>query len=117
MVLEIDTSSKKNIKLALISQKMRKEHEFAAPFSQAERLLPEIKRFLKDNQVNLADIKEIVVNNEGSSFTSLRIGVTTANALAFALSIPVRAMNNEKSGNYVAPQYDREPNITVKNDK
>jgi tRNA A37 threonylcarbamoyladenosine modification protein TsaB len=43
------------------------------------------------------------VADEGGSFTSLRIGVITANALAYALKIPVigesgRALTKKKLG-------------------
>ena len=65
-------------------------------------------------------MKKIKVENYGGSFTSLRIGVITANALAYALKIPVEANSkinhkNKKFGLYsiVEPVYDREPNIGI----
>ncbi|HPW05950.1 MAG TPA: hypothetical protein PLA05_03260, partial [bacterium] len=62
---------------------------------------------------------EIRVQNEGGSFTSLRIGVLTANALAYALGIPVTPLNGGKSfkfvgGQAVRPKYQSEPNIGKK---
>ncbi len=86
--------------------------------NQAEKLLPALETFLKAREVKLGDLKKIVVASRGGSFTSLRIGVITANALAYALKIPVVAeektvRKNKKFGRYsiVEPDYDREPNI------
>ncbi|MBU1160797.1 MAG: hypothetical protein ABII99_01050 [Patescibacteria group bacterium] len=56
---------------------------------QAEKLLPAIDKLLKKNKIKLSDIKKIQVENQGGSFTALRIGVVTANALGYALGIPV----------------------------
>lgn len=60
-----------------------------APRQQAEKLLPAIDRMLRTKKIKLNAIKKIVVVNRGGSFTSLRIGVLTANALGYALKIPV----------------------------
>lgn len=122
--------------------------EIEARYAQAEKLLPLIDKMLKrrkllagkaglkdKSQTGLARIKEIAVVNKGGSFTSLRIGVVTANALGYALGIPVRpvdesgGMNDKKrkkaggkfepgkkSGKFsiVQPKYYKEPNITLK---
>ncbi len=87
---------------------------------QAEKLLPLINNLLIKNKVKLTDLKKIIVANQGGSFTSLRIGVITANALAYALKIPVESepktskKNKEFSGySIVEPIYDREPNIGI----
>jgi len=88
--------------------------------NQAEKLLPTLETFLKARKVKLSDLKKIVVASRGGSFTSLRIGVITANALAYALKIPVERQEktgrkNKKFGRYslVEPDYDREPNIGI----
>lgn len=89
-----------------------KKKSFAAARKQAETLLPEIVKFC-----DLKKITAIKINNSGPSFTALRIGVTTINALAYALGVELIAtekdnvfkVNNKK---YAAPVYDREPNIT-----
>ena len=63
-------------------------------------------------------LKKIIVANRGGSFTSLRIGVITANALGYALKIPVLAEwpGPKKAKKFagrslVEPIYDREPEI------
>jgi len=58
--------------------------------------------------LNPTDITAIQVNPGPGAFTSTRIGVSIANALAFALGIPV---NNQEPP--VEPIYSSPPNITV----
>jgi tRNA threonylcarbamoyl adenosine modification protein YeaZ len=57
--------------------------------NQSTDLLPLIDKFLKNNQIKLNDLTGILVNLGPGSFTGVRIGVTTANALAWSLNIPV----------------------------
>lgn len=119
MILYIDTASAEEIELALEKNgKIVAKKKVSAPRSQAEKLLPAISRLLRGARASLNDLEKIAVNNRGGSFTSLRIGVLTANALAYALGIPVEPQ--EKSGKnpkkfglhaIVEPIYDRLPDI------
>lgn len=123
MILYIDTTNNQDILLAL---KKGKETlaRMAEPAErmQAEKLLPTIEKLLREQGVKLSDLQAIKVNNHGGSFTSLRIGVVTANALAFALGIPVTGVDKKdiKSKNgikIVEPKYSFEPQITMKKKK
>ncbi len=93
--------------------------KISAPRKQSEKLLPAIDKLLKTKKIKLKELKKIIVANYGGSFTSLRIGVITANALAYALNIPVEAETKMKkvkefSGySIVEPIYNREPNIGI----
>ncbi len=86
---------------------------------QAEKLLITLDKLLIKHKIKPKDIKRIVVADEGGSFTSLRIGVITANALAYAWKIPVQGESGQvlvakKLGfNLVSPKYQGEPNIGV----
>ncbi|MBU0897781.1 tRNA (adenosine(37)-N6)-threonylcarbamoyltransferase complex dimerization subunit type 1 TsaB [Patescibacteria group bacterium] len=124
MILYIDTT--KNDQVTIIVKDNGVEvvaKSFSAPRQQAERLLPEIDKLLKNKKIKLKDLEKIEIENSGGSFTSLRIGITTANVLGYALGIPVigisgktkiiKSKNNRKF-NIVEPIYNREPNITVK---
>lgn len=95
--------------------------QFASNHRQAEDLLPAIDKMIKAKELKLSDLKNIEVNNYGGSFTSLRIGVITANALAYALGIGVKgtAGKEKKAGRngkfkVIEPYYDAEPRITKK---
>ncbi|MDO9399664.1 MAG: tRNA (adenosine(37)-N6)-threonylcarbamoyltransferase complex dimerization subunit type 1 TsaB [bacterium] len=124
MILYIDTT--KNDQVTIVVKDGNREvatKVFSAPHQQAERLLPEIDKLLKIKKIKLQDLKKIEIENSGGSFTSLRIGVATANALGYALGIPVVGFGGEtkivknkdnQEFSVVEPIYDREPNITVK---
>jgi len=121
MTLYINTASQAEIIIALQDgQKIIGQKKLAAPQSQAEKLLPAIDKLLKTKKIKLSAIRKIVVANSGGSFTALRIGVITANALAYALRIPVEAEStgkrfSKKFAGYslVEPHYDRPPNIGI----
>lgn len=115
MILQIDTSEYNKIKLALLFRDKRVEQSVEVQKNQSEKLLPLIHEFLRKNGFDKTDIEEIGVENRGDSFTSLRVGVITANTLAYALKIPVYDFfggNIDISGiKIVKPYYGREPNI------
>ena len=89
-----------------------------ARYRQAENLLPLIAEVIGGDHKK-EEIESIEVENEGGTFTSVRIGVTVANALGYAWGAPVKGTSSEKKEKEVAgititrPGYDREPNITV----
>ncbi|OGF27592.1 hypothetical protein A2303_02905 [Candidatus Falkowbacteria bacterium RIFOXYB2_FULL_47_14] len=119
MDLFIDTTQDHNIALHLKEgTRVISRKKFSAKYSQAEKLLPAIKKILDKNKYRLKDIAKIIVCNHGGGFTALRIGVVTANALGYALGVPVtndKVANTKKNtGKFsvIKPEYDREPNIT-----
>lgn len=56
---------------------------------KAQVVLPLIERLLKKHKLALQDIDGIEVKPGPGSFTGVRVGVSVANALSFALGIPV----------------------------
>lgn len=131
MTLFINTASYDEIVIALLASdgKKIKTKKFKAARQQAEKLLPAVSKLLESQNKKLKDITNVQVVVTGGSFTSLRIGVVTANALAYALNISVEAVSSDgevlknqaakkfATYNIVTPQYDREPNIGVKKEK
>ena len=118
MELIIDTSKNQNILIELSSEgKSLAKKDFEASFTQAEKLLPEIDLLLKKINKNSKDLKKIKVANSGGSFTALRIGIVTANTLAYSLDIPVSSLDGKSIKIdeivMVKPQYSSEPNITI----
>jgi tRNA threonylcarbamoyl adenosine modification protein YeaZ len=123
MTLYINTTQNNLIEIAIKNKgKFIAVKKFKSDRTQAEKLLPAIEKLLKANKLKLNNLKNIEVENGGDSFTSLRIGVVTANALAYALGIAVASNGGKskavKSGKrnfrVVEPVYNREPDITAK---
>lgn len=119
MILIIDTTKPNLIKLELKDNKnIIAEVTIDTNRNQSELLLPEIEKFAKKQKIAMKDLKAIeVVNGEGS-FSSLRLGIVTANALGYAFGIPVHdnsgmAMKT-KGLNIIDPIYNGEPNIGTK---
>lgn len=63
-------------------------------FSHLQNLMPQIDTVVKDNQLSISDIKAIAVSCGPGSFTGIRIGVSTARALAQILKIPCVAVSS-----------------------
>ena len=104
MVLKIDTTIRKEVTVELkdpISGKVQKLTKEQKLGSQA--LLPAIVKILKKNNLQISDISHIEVNPGPGSFTGTRVGVSVANALGFALDVPV----NGKKGKIVVPIYEK----------
>lgn len=59
-----------------------------------------LERMLKEKNKQLKDLTEIQVETGPGSFTGIRVGIAIANALAWALGIPI---NDQKS---VEPKYE-----------
>ena len=134
MFLIINTTGPQKIELIVV----RTAENFSlskieAP-KQSEKLLTSIERVLKGD---LKKVKGIGVVSGPGSFASLRIGVVTANTLAYALKVPVvgialnefidqdelvkkllKKLTTKKkfslAKNIVVPFYGQEPNITLK---
>lgn len=85
MKLYIDTSSNQQTIVKLDDKELvesSREHH-----SQA--VLPMIEKLLIEKHKKVSDVTEIKVNIGPGSFTGLRVGVSIANALGYALKVPV----------------------------
>jgi len=122
MTLYINTTQNNLIEISLKNKnKPMAFKKFKSGRTQAEKLLPAIDKLFKANKLKLSDLNSIEIENRGGSFTSLRIGVVTANALAYALGIAVVGQGKTKvvkrgkeKFNVVEPLYSEEPQITAK---
>lgn len=89
MVLKINTQDPK-----IVTVSLKKEGKVVASLSEknefgSQVLLPLIVRLLKENKLDFADLQGIEIETEGGSFTGLRVGASVAQALGYALHIPV----------------------------
>lgn len=117
--LFIDTVSQPGVRVAIKqADKLIAERSWAGDRQQAEQLLPGILELLTEQKLTWSDLEVIQVANQAGSFTSLRIGVVTANALAYALGLSVAGTSGQllKSDGYqiIEPEYSGQPNITTK---
>lgn len=95
------------------------EKVMEARYRQSENLLPLVSQVFHESERKEEEVKKIKVENHGGTFTSVRIGVTVANALGYAWGVPVKGTDKEGLEKEVdgititRPAYDKEPNITV----
>jgi len=131
MYLYINTADGEKITLALIDKhgQILKFKKIKAKYKQSEKLLVNIKK-ITDGK--LQKIKGIIVIKGPGSFTALRIGLTTANVLAWTLKLPIIGLMSAEGADEkelivkgynkikklkrfkaIIPAYGRQPHITV----
>ncbi|MEK9156407.1 MAG: tRNA (adenosine(37)-N6)-threonylcarbamoyltransferase complex dimerization subunit type 1 TsaB [Patescibacteria group bacterium] len=131
MILYLDTTGfEVALKLFDNQGKLCAELFWASAYNQSEELLEKIDGLLREKAVNQKSLDAIVVNPGPGSFTGVRIGVTTANFLAYGLNIPVLGLNLTEAGTIgtnslesilaekfwrqpVLPTYGQPPRITT----
>lgn len=97
MYLYIDTTERESFTIALVSDSgIIKQYTEKSAQKNSERLLPAIEELLKEAEKEKSAIKGIAAVEGPGSFTSLRIGVVTANALAYGLGVPIIAVEKGK---------------------
>jgi tRNA threonylcarbamoyladenosine biosynthesis protein TsaB len=101
MKLYIDTSDREIITVGIDGERF----EIKARQDASQKLLPFIDEVLKKKGKSLKDVTEVEVNTGPGSFTGLRVGVSVANALGWALKVPVNGKNLDK-GEIVDIQYE-----------
>lgn len=65
------------------------EYYICHKLTHSETIMPMMEHLKKIIEINLEEIDAIAVTSGPGSFTGLRIGVTTAKAMALALDVPV----------------------------
>lgn len=134
MILFINTVDAAASSVALVEKSnVIAKKNIVAVHHRSEHLLGEIERLLKLRSVSLKSISGIVAVAGPGSFTSLRIGVTLANTLAWLLRIRIAGVTaaalNQKNAlgsiitstftlhakhGIIEPVYGKQPNITIK---
>ncbi len=85
MKLYIDTSDNQKTIVALDNDRLEKP----TGIDKSQQVLILIDELLKKHKKTLKDLTEIEVKTGPGSFTGLRVGLAVANALGWALKIPV----------------------------
>ncbi len=94
IILNIETATK-NCSVALAKDGKTVAYKEIAEqnFSHAEKLHVFIEELLVENQLKFSDLSAIAVSQGPGSYTGLRIGVSSAKGLCYALNIPLIAID------------------------
>jgi len=104
MLLKIDTTKREEVIVQLIDPKSGLKDKLVQTQKLGSQvLLPMVIRILKKNKKSFADLTGVKVATGPGSFTGTRVGVAVANALGFALGIPV----NGKKGKIALSIYEK----------
>jgi tRNA threonylcarbamoyladenosine biosynthesis protein TsaB len=95
VILGIDTTGPEGAIVLFV-----KDREYTvrrSTLGHAEWVLPWIQKLLKRSNESLKDLSAIVVLTGPGSFTGTRVGVTIANALSWALGVPVFGIPSDQA--------------------
>ncbi|MCA6422035.1 MAG: tRNA (adenosine(37)-N6)-threonylcarbamoyltransferase complex dimerization subunit type 1 TsaB [Flavobacterium sp.] len=89
-ILNIETATKNcSVSLAKDGQTILCKEIAEQGYSHAERLHVFIEEILKETKVKIQELHAVAVSKGPGSYTGLRIGVSTAKGLCYALGIPI----------------------------
>lgn len=101
--LKINTTKREEVFVSIAdSWSSLKDKVLVEQQTGSQALIPAIVTILKKNKCTVKDLSSVDVNVGPGSFTGTRVGVAVANALGFALDIPV----NGKLGKIAVPVYE-----------
>lgn len=116
LILNIETSTTVCSVALADSGKVLAQREINAGYTHAENLHVFIEQVLKEAGLVPADLEAIAVGRGPGSYTGLRIGVSAAKGLAYALSVPLisvstllqmaLAASQQQSNCYYCPMLD-----------
>ena len=90
LILLIETATKScSVALALNNQVIAFKEEVNERYSHSEKLNVFITHLFQNQNVNIEDLDAIAVSKGPGSYTGLRIGVSTAKGLCYALEKPL----------------------------
>ncbi len=118
-ILNIETATKNcSVSLAKNGETILCKEIAEQGYSHAEKLHVFIEEILKETKIGYADLTAIAVSKGPGSYTGLRIGVSTAKGLCYALGIPLIAVDTLQvmakqalsvinyDGGYIVPMID-----------
>lgn len=118
MYLYINTVSHENAEVSIIGNDLgvmdTSGFSCEYQFQIKDKLLKEIDKILARNKIVLKDLNGIIAANKSKEMTSLRIGISVANALAYSLDIPVfgagdKGFRKSRKFKPLKPEYEINP--------
>ena len=124
MILAAKTADKM-AEIVLFDKDIVAREEWLADREMAKGLLGQIETVLENNGLTWKDLTGLIAYKGPGSFTGLRIGLTTLNAVAYSLGAPIVGVQGDNwildgsallhDGNnheMVVPEYGADPRIT-----
>jgi len=103
IILNIETSTKNcSVSIADSGKIIAFKELNNGNYSHAEVLHPFIENILKEGNVSKSEINAIAVSKGPGSYTGLRIGVSAAKGLSFALNVPLISIDTLTSLSFAA---------------
>ena len=103
IILNIETSTKNcSVSIADSGKIIAFKELNNGNYSHAEVLHPFIENILKEGNISKSEINAIAVSKGPGSYTGLRIGVSAAKGLSFALNIPLISIDTLTSLSFAA---------------
>lgn len=97
-ILNIETATKNcSVTLAKNGQTIALREIAEEGYSHAEKLHVFIEELISESKITFKDLNAIAVSQGPGSYTGLRIGVSSAKGLCFALNIPLIAIDTLQS--------------------
>tara|TARA_B100000508_G_C11465688_1_gene282153 strand:- start:8948 stop:9661 length:714 start_codon:yes stop_codon:yes gene_type:complete len=94
LILHIETATKVcSVGLSRDGELIELLEESSDKYIHAERLTVLIEQLIIGKNLNFSDLSAVAVTSGPGSYTGLRIGVSTAKGLCYALDIPLIAVN------------------------
>ena len=94
LILNLETATKNcSVALAKNGKTIACKEIASQNFSHAEKLHVFIEEILTENNFTYADLNAIAISQGPGSYTGLRIGVSSAKGLCYALNIPLIAID------------------------
>lgn len=94
LILNIETATKNcSVALSKAGKTLAIREMAEQNFSHAEKLHVFIEELLLETDVTFQDVKAVAVSQGPGSYTGLRIGVSAAKGLCYALSVPLIAVD------------------------
>lgn len=103
LTLGIDTSTKVCSVAVCRDEKILGALDINVGLTHSEGLVPQLETLLSMARIDRSELELIAVSRGPGSFTGLRIGMATAEALAYSLEIPLRAVDTLKVIAYNLP--------------
>lgn len=96
MILFIDTHTEL-ITIALKTKDNLFIKTKESEYSHSIYTMPMIEELFKENNLNVKDLDEIIVVNGPGSFTGIRIGLSIAKTIAYALNLKIHTISSLKA--------------------